>query len=183
MRLRHFESDGIGEEEMRSDMRVHWVEGVTAGRLGICARPRGNDWLDDELKQAKADGVDVLVSLLEDEEAKEIGVQDEAGAASRAGVEFWRFPISDREVPVDEAAAVEFARKTSSRVTAGASIVIHCRMGIGRSSVMAALALVALGVPVARAWQLLSMAREMVVPDTFEQKVWVDRVAMRFGRS
>ncbi len=160
-------------------MRVHWVEGLTAGRLGICARPRGNDWLDDELKQAKADGVDVVVSLLEDEEAKEIGVQDEAGAASRAGIAFWRFPIPDRDVPADEAAAIAFAREVLSRVTAGGSVAIHCRMGIGRSSVMAALALVVSGVPVARAWQALSMAREMVVPDTFEQKSWVDGVATR----
>ena len=164
-------------------MRAHWVEGVTPGRLGICARPRGNDWLDDELKQAKADGVDVVVSLLEDEEAKEIGVEDEAGAASRAGVEFWRFPIADRDLPADEAAAVEFARKVWARVSAKGSVVIHCRMGIGRSSVMAALALVVGGVPVARAWQQLSMAREMVVPDTFEQKVWVDRVAKRLEAS
>ncbi|MBM4778317.1 MAG: tyrosine protein phosphatase [Archangiaceae bacterium] len=162
-------------------MRVHWVEGLSVGRLGICARPRGNDWLDDELKQAKADGVDVVVSLLEDDEAKEIGVQDEAGAASRAGVEFWRFPIADRDVPADEGAAVAFARKAWARVSANGSVVIHCRMGIGRSSVMAALALVVGGVPVVRAWQQLSMAREMVVPDTFEQKAWVDRVAKRLA--
>ena len=113
--------------------------------------------------------------------AKEIGVQDEAGAASRAGVEFWRFPIADRDVPADEGAAVAFARKAWARVSANGSVVIHCRMGIGRSSVMAALALVVGGVPVVRAWQQLSMAREMVVPDTFEQKAWVDRVAKRLA--
>jgi hypothetical protein len=43
--------------------------------LAIVLRPRGGDWLDDEVDRIKRAGVDVLVSMLQADEAAELGLQ------------------------------------------------------------------------------------------------------------
>ncbi len=160
-------------------MQVFWVEGVLPGRWGICARPRANDWLDDELRGARTNGVDVLVSLLEPSEASELGLSDEGDAAVRAGLEFWSFPIADRKPPEVTEQANAFAQRLHAAVLAGKSVVVHCRMGIGRSSLMAGAVLVLSGATSDEAWARLSRARGTVVPDTFVQKTWLDDFAAR----
>jgi len=160
-------------------MQIFWVEGVLPGRLGICARPRANDWLDDELRGARSNGVDVLVSLLEASEASELGLSDEGDAAVRAGLEFWPFPIVDRKPPEVTEQATAFAQRLHAAVLAGKSVVVHCRMGIGRSSLIAGAVLVLSGATSDEAWARLSRARGMVVPDTFVQKTWLDDFAAR----
>lgn len=160
-------------------MQIFWVEGVQPGRLGFCARPRANDWLDDELRGARADRVDVLVSLLEASEAAELGLSDEGDAAVRAGLEFWSFPIADRRPPQVAAEADAFAQRLHAAVTGGRSVVVHCRMGIGRSSLIAGAVLVLGGATSDEAWARLSLARGTVVPDTFVQKTWLDDFARR----
>jgi hypothetical protein len=51
------------------------------GRLSTMARPRGGDWLADELGDLAIAGVSVLVSLLTDAEAAEFDLSHEADAA------------------------------------------------------------------------------------------------------
>ena len=160
-------------------MQVFWVEGVLPGRLGFSARPRANDRLDDELRGARSKGVDVLVSLLEASEASELGLSDEDDAAGRAGLDFWSFPIPDRQPPEDTEAADRFAQRLHSAVMSGQGVVVHCRMGIGRSSLMAGTVLVLSGATSDEAWARLSRARGTVVPDTFVQKTWLDEFARR----
>lgn len=69
------------------------------GRLSTMARPRGDDWLDDELRALRCAGVDVLVCALPDPELQEVGLAGEGTAAGRAGLEFVAIPIRDRSVP------------------------------------------------------------------------------------
>jgi protein-tyrosine phosphatase len=59
----------------------------------------------------------------------------------------------------------------------GSSVVIHCRMGIVRSSLIAASAPVLLGVHPDEAFARLSAARGLAVPDTEEQRSWVTAFA------
>jgi protein-tyrosine phosphatase len=55
----------------------------------------------------------------------------------------------------------------------GRSIAIHCRAGIGRSSMIAACALILCGIDAAEALALIKAARGVSVPDTDEQRDWV----------
>jgi hypothetical protein len=51
------------------------IERGGPGRLCTMTRSRGGDWLADELRGLQPAGVNVLVSLLTDREAAELGRQ------------------------------------------------------------------------------------------------------------
>jgi protein-tyrosine phosphatase len=136
------------------------------------AKPRGDDWLDDELRALRRAGVDVLVCALPDPERQELGLAGEAQAAERAGLEFVTIPIADRSVP-DPDAVVPRLRELVGRLEAGGHVVCHCRFGIGRASLLAAALLVLEGVYPQEAWRRLASARGQRVPDTDEQRRWI----------
>ena len=48
---------------------LFWIVGPWRGRLAIAARPRGGDWLEDEITGWRLAGIDIVVSLLESHEA------------------------------------------------------------------------------------------------------------------
>ena len=78
---------------------VYWIDRVGAGLVGIMPRPRGGDWLDDEIRSLAKVGVNVLVSLLTADEVAELELQDEERLCGDCGIRFISFPIPDRGVP------------------------------------------------------------------------------------
>ncbi|WP_426503412.1 protein-tyrosine phosphatase family protein [Dactylosporangium sp. McL0621] len=141
------------------------------GRLSTMAKPRGGDWLTDELTALRAAGVDILVCALTAAEIHEVDLADESDAARDAGLEFVSIPIPDRDVP-DPAAVLPELRRLAGRLRAGDHVVTHCRFGIGRASLLAAGILVLGGVTAEAAWQRLERARGHAVPDTPAQRAW-----------
>ena len=141
------------------------------------SRPRGGDWLEDEVAGLRGAGVQVVVSLLTDEEVLELGLDQEEALCAGAGLSFRRLPIRDRDVPPLDLVTARFVGDVRDALVAGSSVVIHCRMGIGRSSLIAASALVLLGVHPDEAFVRLSAARGLAVPDTEEQRRWVTAFA------
>jgi protein-tyrosine phosphatase len=160
-------------------MNPFWVETGTEVRVAIVPRPRGNDWLADELSQMKAAGVDVLVSMLQPAEAAELGLSAEAELCAAGGIEFRSFPIPDRETPPSTAAFAEFLKELQAQVHAGRSVAVHCRASIGRSSLLLAALLTAEGLTPDDAFKRLTSARGVQVPDTLDQILWVERFAAR----
>lgn len=122
---------------MTVQARVFWVAGLKKGRLGILPRPRGGDWLDDEIAAWREAGVELVVSLLEPEEAKQLVLQEEARAAAANGIAFRAFPIPDRGVPPSKEAVAELATDIIAALDKGQSVAVHCRQGIGRSGLIA----------------------------------------------
>jgi len=143
------------------------------------ARPRAGDWLDEEIVNWKEAGIEVVVSLLEVEEVYDLGLQREADLCRSIGIEFISFPIPDRGVPESERKAVELAADIFARISSGLGVAIHCRAGIGRSSVLAACALVSGGMNADKAFSLIAQARGVGVPDTDQQRDWVRGFAIR----
>jgi protein-tyrosine phosphatase len=142
------------------------------GRLSTMTRPRGGDWLLEELSALATTGVTVVVSLLTDAEAAELDLLDEAGAAEAAGIEFYRLPTPDREVP-ERSALLAIAGMLVHQLSEGASVAVHCRYGIGRSSTLAAAIMVLEGADPEDAWARISIARGLPVPDTSSQRAFV----------
>ena len=47
---------------------LYWVDGPWLGKLALAARPRGGDWLEDEMANWRRAGIDTVLSLLTPEE-------------------------------------------------------------------------------------------------------------------
>ncbi|HSX54825.1 MAG TPA: sulfur transferase domain-containing protein [Sphingomonas sp.] len=152
---------------MLSDL--YWIESASSQRLAIMARPRSGDWLEDEVAHWARAGVETVVSLLEREEVTELGLEREAAICERHGIRFVSFPIADRTVPADASAAMRFAAELAAT---GQAIAIHCRAGIGRSSIIATAIMVSNGADPAMALTAIGEARGLSVPDTDAQRAW-----------
>jgi protein-tyrosine phosphatase len=121
----------------------------------------------------RGSGIDVVVSLLETEEVAELGLQHEAELCRSSGIDFMSFPIPDRGLPASRQEASRLARSLAASLRDGHIIGIHCRAGIGRSSIIAACVLICFGSGAEEALALIGTARGLRVPDTDEQRDWV----------
>jgi protein-tyrosine phosphatase len=137
------------------------------------ARPRSGEWLDDEIAGWEAAGISSVVCLLERHEVDELGLADEETFCRRRGIEFVSFPIPDRGLPKTVRETKVLAKAIAMKMKSGAAVAIHCRVGIGRSSLIAACTLVSLGFDASSAFDSISKARGVGVPDTDEQRNWV----------
>src|SRR5688572_11236488 len=75
------------------------ITGPWKGWLAIVPRPRGGEWLEDEVRAWREGGLDVIVSLLTPTEAGDLGLGEEAKTAQATDLQFIQFPISDYGVP------------------------------------------------------------------------------------
>jgi len=151
---------------------VYWISAAQPHRIAIVARPRGSDWLEDDLKRLSSEGIGALVSMLTPEEAAELGLSEEGRLCDQCGISFFNLPIADRSVP-NEFEIGALLDTLVDQVLIGKGVGFHCRAGIGRSSMMAALVLGRLGWTADAAFRAISESRGCRVPDTLEQEQWV----------
>lgn len=161
-------------------MNLHWIDldlPAGFGRLAVMPHPRGDDALPDEVAVLQRAGVEVVVSLLELDEAASLGLAAEGEACRAAGLQFVAFPIPDRSVPSSMEETAELVDRLKQEVERGRSVAFHCWAGIGRSSLMAASLLAAWGMDPAQAFDHIGKARRYEVPDTAVQWRWVQAFA------
>lgn len=159
------------------------LPGPWSGRLAVVPRPRGGDWLEDDIRAVRSRGVDVLVSLLTAQEVAELGLAAEEELSGTLGIEYLTFPIEDRGVPSSISDAAELTNTIARYLSEGRAVALHCRSGIGRSTVLAACVLVGAGISVDQAFQRIESARGCDVPDTPEQRAWVTRFAQESAKT
>lgn len=158
-------------------VKIYWIAQIESGQIGIMPRPRGGDWLEDEIKSLKFSNVDVVVSLLEYEEVRELEISEEKNLCESNNIIFLSFPIKDRNVPFSIKETFDFAQKLSDFLKNSKNVVIHCRQGVGRSALIAACVLVLNNYSVEEAFEKIKNARTCDVPDTDEQRDWVKKFA------
>ena len=162
---------------------IHWIPGSWPGRLGVLPRPRGGDWLEDDVRAWRAAGVDVVVSLLTPDEVSELQLEQEEARCRKEGMRFLSLPIPDRGLPSSRDAAVELAGALTHALESDEGVGVHCRQGIGRSALVVASVLVSSGEDPASAFRIIESARGRPVPDTTEQRDWVERFASDLSRA
>ncbi|MEM6939056.1 MAG: dual specificity protein phosphatase family protein [Pseudomonadota bacterium] len=123
-----------------------------------------------------AQGVTHVVSLLSPDETRALHMADMPGICTDLHMQHWWFPIADYAVP-QMADFKVFIMRISTALQAGASVVIHCRAGVGRSGLTAACTLVALGQTPDAARQIVSKARGMPTPETPAQVSFISGFA------
>jgi len=155
---------------------VYWISDVEPLRLAVMPRPRGGDWLADEVSGWKRLGIDVVVSLLHRYEADELDIVDEESLCRTHGIRYRSFPIQDRGTPESVPEFLALVDEIAKSLKEGLAVAVHCRAGIGRSGLLAATILLELGIPVSDVFAVVSKARGLTVPDTSGQIDWLHSV-------
>ena len=156
---------------------LHWVDGPWPGKLALASRPRGGDWLEDEMAAWRRSGIDTVLSLLTPDEEQDLDLEQEARDVKSRGMRFVTLPIPDRQVPSSESEVSAVLDRIDADLSAGKKVVVHCRQGVGRSGLVAACLLLAKGVSPETAIKTISAARGTPVPETAEQRRWIDHYA------
>ena len=160
---------------MRTEL--FWIEGPWHGRLAIMPRPRGGDWLEEEIQAWHRAGVEVVVSLLTPDEHAELSLVDEGSLCRATGIEFVSFPIIDRTVPSSMEAFSDLVTGLAVQLANGKNIAVHCRQGIGRAGLVAICLLLLSGIEQDTAIARVGSARGCFVPETPDQQRWIANFA------
>lgn len=163
-------------------MTIFWINPGANGRLAIVPRPRGGEWLANDLNALRRDGIDILVSMLTKAEAAQLGLACENTHCEQTGIEFRSFPIPDHSVPASYRDLQELAEALATERRHGKNIGAHCCAGIGRSSLLLAAVLCVEGISPERALCLISKGRGLQVPDTPQQAEWLAEFASALPR-
>ena len=158
---------------MTTANNIYWIELPRGECLAIAARPRGGDWLLGDINVWAKAGIKLVVSLLEPDEVIDLDLGGEAELCRSNGIDFISFPIADRSTPQSPSAAWHLVDGIQSTIESDKAALIHCRAGIGRSAVIAALVLARFDFDTVRAFDAIARSRGLPVPDTDAQRLWV----------
>ena len=158
---------------------LFWIPGPWLGKLALVGRPRGGDWLQDEIQGWSAAGLQVVVSLLETDEAAQLDLVNEASEAAAAGIRFLLFPIPDRNVPESTSAALSLLKDIAAALENGQNVAIHCRQSVGRAGLIAAGVLILSGIDADQSIERVSASRGETVPETTAQLEWIHHLRAR----
>ena len=159
--------------------KLYWIREQIAGDQQLCMmkRPEGHDQLEQEIQQLEQAGIRALVCLLEPQDLSELGLSNEKKICREMGIEFFNFPIPDYGTPADAQSYLNLIAKLDQQLQEGQKIAIHCYMGIGRSSLIAAGILIKRGLPWREAFARIGQHRGHQVPETKEQEAWMQEIA------
>lgn len=170
-----------------SPIRVDWVSLPTVkGKLGLtlCPGKKDEKWdrdLETDIKGLMDQGMDILVSLLPEEEYKELGLNyvdtfrllyDNKKSMARG----CRWP--DGKVP-DEKQFKMFdsvAKMICIDTKEGRNVVVHCRGGVERSGTIAAYVLYLMGYPMWKAMAKVRAARVSEWTISPLQEAWLENL-------
>lgn len=159
---------------------IYWLDEHWPGQIALAPRPRGGDWLEEELNGWKKVGVAAVLSLLTPEEERDLDLENEGQQARTLGLEFLSFPIPDRQVPTSAAKLESVLERVKGILVAGKNVLIHCRQGIGRTGLVAACLLLGDGMSPGAAIEKISAVRGVPVPETTEQREWIGHYTTAF---
>lgn len=160
---------------------MYLVASSLPGSLFIMPKPSG-EWLMEDLGHCRSVGIDTIVSMLEPDEATEHSLQDEQAICSRNQIDFIQLAVQDRSLPSIEKFG-KLVRRIVYKLQKGNSIAVHCRSGIGRSGTVVCGVLMSLGYSAHEAIEQTSNARKTPVPDTAEQREFLEKFEIILGEA
>jgi protein-tyrosine phosphatase len=114
---------------------AHFNNGITMGRLSVSIAPgkkdtRWNRDLDTDLAAIKANGVQVIVCLLEWSEMAKLDIAEYPRRAQEMGFIFLHLPIKDRRAP-NQGNITALVPNIVQYLSSGRAVLVHCRGGLG----------------------------------------------------
>ena len=159
---------------------IYLVADDLPGRLYIMPCPSGNN-LTQDIAAYRARGVDTVVSMLAVDEAADLGLADEGAVCAEAEMAFLSSPIKDFGLP-DIMVFAALVEQITGLLRNEGHVAVHCRAGIGRSGMVTAAVLIAMGADVGTAVQKVTTARGVPIPDTVEQGRFIAAFELRFTK-
>ena len=123
----------------------------------------------------------MLVTLVRDYELDDLGVPDLFERVAAFGLESMHLPITDGGVPTDPDAFRTLVMTVLGHARDGENVVIHCRAGLGRTGLLAAACLVAVGVQPEDAIGIVRATRKNTI-ETLQQEAYVRAFARTGAR-
>jgi ADP-ribosyl-[dinitrogen reductase] hydrolase len=157
---------------------------VAHGEIGmtLCPGKRGDSFsggrwerdLATDIRMVREWGASTVVTLMEAEELKRLGVAGIGDAVESAGMDWHHLPIVDVDVPDTrfENLWVYSGHVLRRALTAGKKILLHCRGGLGRTGTIAARLLIEMGEQPSAAITKIRTARPGAI-ETSEQERYV----------
>ena len=138
--------------------------------------------LQKDIESYRDNGVDTIVSMLAVGEATMLGLAGERLVCTSAGIEFISSPIPDFGLP-DVAVFDALTWQIAGMLREGRKVAVHCRAGIGRSGMVTAATLIALGFDSDAAIKQVARTRGTAIPDTVEQGRFIAKFAQRDAKT
>jgi len=165
----------------RGPLRIDWVDHkyTGAGRLGLTILPGRKDYsrsMVDDLVELKAQGVTHVVTLLTPNEFVLYGVENILDDLKETGLESRHFPILNQSV-CSFPEICELVEWLDDKLTRGASIMVHCVGGLGRSGLVVACYLVSKGLSADSAIEEVRRARSPRAIESTVQEAFVREFA------
>jgi ADP-ribosyl-[dinitrogen reductase] hydrolase len=164
-------------------IRVSFVNVPAPGALGMTFAPgkvqpnaatgAWNRDLEADLHRLQnVYGAQLVVSVIEARELRELFIPSLAGALGRRGIGWLHIPVPDGQVTTDIAAWVGAMRLVHARIRRGATVIVHCKGGLGRTGTFAASVLTTFGRSPSDAVATVRKARPGAL-ETREQEAFV----------
>ena len=152
---------------------MYKVGTIGKGFFAIMARPSLEQGDPASVVNISRLGINLVVSLLEDNEARTLGLDAEREVVKALGMDFVSFPIPDMGLPRSVEEFTSLSKMLLKQVDTGSNILVHCHAGIGRSGLMAAGILLHCDLDPQQAFAHVSKMRGVRVPETPEQEYWL----------
>ena len=152
---------------------MYKVGTIGKGFFAIMARPSLEQSDPASVVNISRLGINLVVSLLETNEARTLGLDAEREQVKALGMDFVSFPIPDMGIPTSVEEFASLSKMLLKQVNAGNNILVHCHAGIGRSGLMAAGILLHCDLNPKQAFAHVSKMRGVRVPETPDQEYWL----------
>jgi len=155
---------------------------VASGRLGLTFCPGkhgdslyGTPWardLEADLVALREWGADQVVTIMDRSEFSVLRVPDLDARVVAHGMNWTYLPIPDQDVPKAEfdAAWPQVRATLLASLHAGNNVVLHCRGGLGRTGLVAALILIETGMTAENAIQAVRSLRPRAIETAAQER-------------
>ena len=153
--------------------QIYKIKRIGIGHLFAMAKPVPGEYIEEEFAGIAKEGINLVVSLLEKKEEYSVGLSREEELCKANDMDFMSYPIPDMGLPDSVRGYRDVVKTIYKKVHSGASVVVHCRAGIGRTGIVTTGVLLRSGMDPEESFKLVSESRGIRVPDTEEQREWV----------